>query len=131
MATSQIVVPSHWRPFYEATGIPAAVRVGDEVILAGHTGDTADGYEPDVATQVRQTFANLSDTLLEAGVGWPEVVELHSYHVGLAAQSEVLLEIAGEFITRPFPAWTAVGVIELFDADALVEVSCRAFGRSA
>jgi hypothetical protein len=27
---------------------------------------------------------------------------------------------------RPVPAWTAVGVIELFEAEALVEISCEA-----
>ncbi|MEO5919569.1 MAG: Rid family hydrolase [Pseudolysinimonas sp.] len=130
MATPTIVVPSHWKPFYDSTGIPAAVRVGAELTVTGHTGDTAEGYEPDVATQLRQTFRNLTETLLEAGMGWPDVVEITSYHVGLGAQSRILLEIVGEFMQPPLPAWTAVGVVALFDAEALVEVSCRAVSHS-
>ena len=35
---------------------------------------------------------------------------LNSFHVGLRAQAEVLVAVAGEFLTDPYPAWTAVGV---------------------
>jgi enamine deaminase RidA (YjgF/YER057c/UK114 family) len=53
-------------------------------------------------------------------------VELNSYHVGLRVQAEALIAIAGEFLTDPYPAWTAVGVTELFDEGAVVEISCVA-----
>jgi enamine deaminase RidA (YjgF/YER057c/UK114 family) len=54
------------------------------------------------------------------------VVELNSYYVGLWAQAGILVAIAGEFLTDPYPAWTAVGVIELFDEEAVAEVRCIA-----
>ena len=37
-----------------------------------------------------------------------------------------MLTVAGEFLEDPYPAWTAVGVMELFEPEALVEVSCEA-----
>jgi enamine deaminase RidA (YjgF/YER057c/UK114 family) len=37
-----------------------------------------------------------------------------------------MLMVAGEFLDEPYPAWTAVGVTELFEPEALVEVSCEA-----
>jgi len=72
----EVVVPPVWRPFYEQTSIPAAVRVGDALRVTGHTGDNADGvYPEDVEDQTRQTFSNIAVTHrrqaalgLEAGV---------------------------------------------------------------
>jgi len=55
---------------------------------------------------------------------------LNSYHVRFQDQAEALLEVAAEFLTEPYPAWTAVGVTELIDRPAMVEVSCEALLRS-
>lgn len=38
----------------------------------------------------------------------------------------MLLAVAAEFLTEPYPAWTAVGVTELFDSEAVIEISCVA-----
>jgi len=122
-----VVVPEGWRDFYEATHIPAAVRVGDTLRLTGHTGDMADGtFSADSATQARQTFVNISLTLSAAGISWSDVVEITSYRVGLRAQTDDLLKAASEFLEDPYPAWTDVGVTELFEPDAVVEISCIA-----
>jgi enamine deaminase RidA (YjgF/YER057c/UK114 family) len=122
-----VVVSPPFADFYQATHIPAARRVGNRLLLTGHTGDAPDGsYSDDASTQLRQTFRNLEATLHEAGAGWADVVALTSYHVGLQAQAEALLAIAAEFITEPYPAWTAVGVTELIDPPAVVEISCEA-----
>jgi enamine deaminase RidA (YjgF/YER057c/UK114 family) len=123
----EVVIPPVWRPFYEETHIPAAVRVGDTLRLTGHTGEDADGVYPSGAVeQTRGTFRNIAITLAEAGAGWEDVVEITSYRVGLRTQAEVLLEVAQEFLQDPYPAWTDVGVTELFPPDAIVEISCVA-----
>jgi enamine deaminase RidA (YjgF/YER057c/UK114 family) len=121
------VVPDHWADFYESTRIPAAVRDGDRLYVTGHTGEDPDGnFSADPETQIRQTFRHISATLSKGGASWADVVGLNSYHVGLHAQTEVLIAIAGEFLDDPYPAWTAVGVTELFDEGAVVEISCVA-----
>jgi enamine deaminase RidA (YjgF/YER057c/UK114 family) len=121
------VVPEHWTHFYESTHIPAAVRDGDRLYVTGHTGEDGDGnFSADPETQIRQTFHSIGATLSKGGASWTDVVELNSYHVGLQAQAEVLIAVAEEFLTDPLPAWTAVGVTELFDEGALVEISCIA-----
>ena len=122
-----VLVPTDWADFYEETRIPAAVRVGDTLRLTGHTGETADGvFSVEPESQIRQTFRNIAITLAEGGASWSEVVELTSYHVGLRGQSDALLAIAAEFLEDPYPAWTAVGVTELFPPDAVIEISCIA-----
>ena len=121
------IVSPTWEPFYEETQIPAAVRAGDQLHVSGHTGEDRDGRFPaQVEDQIRGTFRNLSETLTAAGAGWPQVVSLTSYHIGLRGQADTLLRIAGEFLDAPLPAWTAVGVTELWPPEALLEISCVA-----
>ena len=122
----RVVVPEHWKAFFNETEVPAAVLVGDDLRVSGHSGEYPDGsVSPDVTTQIRQTFTSLGETLAEAGFGWADVVELTSYHVGLQDQAAPLLTVAAEFLPRPFPAWTAVGVTELFVPGAVVEIALR------
>ena len=126
-ARGPVVVPAVWSAFYEQTHIPAAVQVGDTLRLTGHTGEDADGvFSADVESQIRQVFQNIALTLADAGLGWPDVVEVNSYHVGLLAQADVLTAVAAEFLDDPYPAWTAVGVTELFLPEAIIEISCHA-----
>ena len=121
------IVPAVWAAFYAETRIPAAVRSGETLRLTGHTGDAADGsFSADLETQIRQVFSNIEFTLAESGVNWTNVVEINSYHVGLAKQADTLLSVAAQFLEDPYPAWTAVGVTELIIPEALVEISCVA-----
>lgn len=95
--------------------------------FTGHTGCHEDGsFDADPKTQIRQTFHNITDALDELGADWSDVVALRSYHVGLRKQAEVMLEVAAEFLESPLPAWTAVGVTELFEAEAIFELECFA-----
>jgi enamine deaminase RidA (YjgF/YER057c/UK114 family) len=121
------IVPSVWAPFYEETNVPAAVRVGDTLHVTGHTGEAADGvFPPDHEAQIRGTFVNIALTLAEAGARWSDVVALTTYHIGLRSQTAILLKVAEEFLDVPYPAWTAVGVTELWPPEAVVEISCIA-----
>jgi len=65
MASSkrQIVETQAWAGYLAATHVPAAVRVGNRLLVTGHTGEDADEvYPPDAATQIRNTFANVAET---------------------------------------------------------------------
>ena len=113
--------------FTAETGIPAAVRTGDTVYVTGHTGEDEDlTFSPDPEHQIRRAFLNVAETLAQAGGDWSDVVSIVSYHVGLRAQADSLLEVSREFLAEPAPAWSAVGVTELWDEGAVVEISCVA-----
>ena len=121
------IVPPVWAAFYEETHVPAAVRVGDTLHLTGHTGEAADGLFPaDPEAQIRGTFVNIALTLAEVGASWTDVVSLTTYHVGLRTQTAMLLNVAADFLDVPYPAWTAVGVTELWPPEAVIEISCIA-----
>jgi enamine deaminase RidA (YjgF/YER057c/UK114 family) len=113
--------------FTAETGIPAAVRAGDTVYVTGHTGENVDlSFSPDPEHQIRRAFLNVAETLAEAGGAWSDVVSIASYHVGLRSQADALLAVSHEFLAEPAPAWSAVGVTELWDEGAVVEISCVA-----
>ncbi|MCU1396655.1 MAG: yjgF [Ilumatobacteraceae bacterium] len=119
----EAIVTPLWQDFYDATGVPAAVSAGQTVRLSGHTGTRPDGSFPaDPMQQLRQTFENVTDTLAAAGCSWTDVEEITTYHVGLCAQAELVLEVAAEFMSEPYPAWSAVGVTELFETEAVFEL---------
>jgi enamine deaminase RidA (YjgF/YER057c/UK114 family) len=126
-AERRAIVPAFWADFYEQTHIPAAVLVRDRLYVTGHTGTLHDGTFPESAEkQLRQTFRNIALTLAEGGATFRDVVELRSLHVDFGSHSEVVLEVAAEFLDDPYPAWTASGVTELFEPEALIEISCTA-----
>jgi len=52
-----------------------------------------------------------------------------TYHVGLKNHLQPFINTKAEFISEPYPAWTAVGVSELASANAIVEI--RVIARSA
>jgi len=112
--------------FFEETRVPSAVRNGSTVWVTGQTGDLPDGtvVEP-VEEQIRQAFANVEGCLSAAGASWSDVVEMTTYSVGLRSHAEVMLSVAGEFLASPFPAWTAIGVAELWEG-AVFEMKCVA-----
>jgi enamine deaminase RidA (YjgF/YER057c/UK114 family) len=126
-STRDAVAPPGWTEFFNQTGIPEAIRDGDVLHVTGHTGDRLDGtFASDAEEQLRQTFANVQAALEASGASWADVQSIHSYHVGLRAQGESIGVVAAEFMDLPYPAWTAVGVMELWEAEALVEIECLA-----
>jgi enamine deaminase RidA (YjgF/YER057c/UK114 family) len=128
--TGNAIVSSDWAAFFDETHVPAAIRVGDTLHVTGTTGETAlDEYPEDPEIQIRQTFANIAVTLAEVGATWSDVVAMTTYHVGLSRQATLLLEVAADFLEAPYPAWSAVGVSELWSPDAIIEISCIAMLR--
>ena len=121
------VVPSDWADFYEETHIPAAVWAGDTLRVSSHAGETLDDEFPDnPEEQLRRAFRNIASTLAEAGASWSDVVEINSYHVDLRTRADFLLSVAAEFLKAPNPAWTPVGVTELWPPEAVAEIRCVA-----
>lgn len=121
------VVPSDWTDFYKETHIPAAVWSGDTLRVSSHAGETPEDVFPDEPEeQLRGAFRNVSSTLAEAGASWSDVVEINSYHVNLRSQADFMLKVAAEFLEPPYPAWTPVGITELWPPEAVVEIRCVA-----
>jgi enamine deaminase RidA (YjgF/YER057c/UK114 family) len=121
------VVPARYAEGARRLGYSPGLRVGNTIHVSGHIGRTPDGELPaDPETQIRQAFENVAHTLGEAGATWADVVEVTTYHVGLRQHADALVSVHHEFVQEPYPAWTAVGVTELYSPEAIVEVSVTA-----
>ena len=54
-----------------------------------------------------------------------------SYHVGLREHLETFIKVKDEYISEPYPAWTAIGVAELITKGTLIEIRVTAKRTSA
>ena len=96
---------------------------GNHVFLTGMTGSRADGVMPEsLDGQFRQAFEKIGAVLREAGLGFDSIVEMTSYHVGLREHFDTFCAVRSEYVSEPFPAWTAVEVAGLRREGAMVEI---------
>jgi len=96
---------------------------GEFLFLSGVTGYRPDGtVAGDPETQIRDTFSFVEKTLAAAELGFDDVVEMTSYHVGLRRHLAVFAKVKDEFVREPYPAWTAIGVTELMTEGTILEL---------
>lgn len=96
---------------------------GDHVFLTGVTGSHPDGSMPEgVEDQVRSAFDKIGSVLAEAGLSCDAIVEMTTYHVGIHDHFDLFNEIRCEYVSEPFPAWTAVEVASLRRPGAIFEI---------
>lgn len=127
MARRDAVFPANRHSLYEAHGYSAAIRSGDLLFVSGQVGSLADGTpEPDFEAQVRLAFSNLEATLLAAGCGFDDIVDVTSFHTDPENQFGTIMAVKGEvFREPPFPNWTAIGVNWLAGFDFEIKVIAR------
>lgn len=121
------VVPPGTERTAERFGFSAAAIGGGLVHVSGVLGTRSDGSAPDdPSEQFALAFGALDEVLASAGTGWAGVVELTTFHVGLRAHLPAFVAEKAKWVRAPFPAWTAIGVVELAVAGALVEIRATA-----
>lgn len=127
MERPEAIMPGSWPDlvWYAGTRLSPAVRAGDLVFVSGCTG--ANQYPNDSRAQIRLAYQYVAEVLEAAGAGWDDVVSITTYHVDMRRYIDEVLEIHREFVkTEPYPSWTAVGVTELYEPEAIFEVSAIA-----
>jgi enamine deaminase RidA (YjgF/YER057c/UK114 family) len=72
--------------------------------------------------QFRQAFEKIGAVLQEAGLGFDSIVEMTTYHVGLRDHFDTFCAVRSNYVSDPFPAWTAVEVAGLRREGAVVEI---------
>ncbi len=108
----------HMSPAVEAHGL---------VVFSGQTGVRPDGtLSPDPETQIREAFTFLGRNLAAAGLSFDDVIDLTTYHVGLRQHLDTFIRIKDEHIRAPYPAWTAIGITELWTEGSIIEIRATA-----
>ncbi len=127
MSERKTIVPKGFEWMYENFHFAQAIREGDTLWCSGQLGVGADGKVPeDPKTQFRVAFEGLGRVLAEGGATFADVVELSTFHVGLREHLTVFAAVKDDFLAKPYPAWTAIGVTELALPGALVEIKAIA-----
>ena len=132
MAERVAVVPKGYELQYEAWGLSPAVLAGDVLYCSGQLGIAEDGtLPPGAEAQFEHAFRHLGNVLAAADMGFADVVEMMSFHVGLRDEMDAFVRVRGRFLVEPWPAQTAVGVAELGVPGALIELRATAVRGSA
>ena len=111
------------RAFQEAVGFSDAVVHGDTIYLSGVVAAPREG-ETSLTPAYERAFARLDATIKRLGASWDDVLVFDTFHAGtsMAAQLDALVPVKNRYIKTPFPAWTAVGVTELYEPTAVTEI---------
>ena len=127
--TSQRVLqPASWaRPRGYANGIIAG---GETIFLAGQIGWNAqERFVDGIAGQVEQALINIVTLLAEAGAAPRHLVRLVWYITDLRTYRENRASIGAAYrrvIGRHFPTMSVIGVSQLVEPAALVEIEATA-----
>jgi enamine deaminase RidA (YjgF/YER057c/UK114 family) len=125
------LLPEGWpRPRGYSNGIQAD---GEQVFVAGMIGwneaeELADGFVAQLA-QLAQALRNTIAVLAEAGAGPEHVVRMTWYVKDLDAYRKNINEVGPayrEVMGKNFPAMAVIGISDLVDEGALIEIETTA-----
>ena len=114
-----------WEPI---VGYSRAVRVGNQVVVAGTTATDRDGRivgVGDAHAQARQALANIAAALTRAGAAMTDVIRTRMYVVR-SADCDAVGRAHAECFRDVKPAATMVVVAGLVHPDMLVEIEVDA-----
>jgi len=122
------IIPASMQSFYDGFHFSPAVMDGNLLRCSGVIGvdPTNMKVSDDSETQFDRAFINLREVLSEASGDFGSVVEMTTFHVGLNEHLKSFMEVKDRYVEEPYPAWTAIGVVELAFPNALVEIRVNA-----
>lgn len=129
MSGHETLQPAGWpRPKGYANGIAATGRI---VATAGVVGwDAEETFPSDtVAGQFRQALENILTIIAEGRAGPEHIVRMTCYVTDMDGYRNSLPEIGAAWrdtIGKNFPAMAVIGVSELVEREAKVEIECLA-----
>jgi enamine deaminase RidA (YjgF/YER057c/UK114 family) len=127
MKQSDLVIPASQQVMYDRFHFAPAVRVDDLLLCSGQIGSGPDGRGiADPEAQFVAAFEGVGAVLAKAGLGFGDVVEITTFHVGLMQHIATFMQVKDRYLREPYPAWTAIGVVELAVPGGLVEIRATA-----
>jgi enamine deaminase RidA (YjgF/YER057c/UK114 family) len=107
-----------------------SARAARTIYISGQVAFDKDGKvvgKGDLRAQTKQVFDNLKVCLEAAGASFADVVKITTYVKGFKPEQRVpITEIRNQYLAKPLPASTLVGVETLVLDDLLIEVEAVA-----
>ncbi|MDW3182940.1 Rid family hydrolase [Roseobacter sp.] len=123
MTNPRALIPPRMASLEQDWQMSPGIVSNGHVFLTGFNGCPLDGPpSPDPETQITTAFDAVEMVLAEAGLGFADVIEMTSYHVGLADHLTLFKKLRGSRVSRPYPAWTAIEVAGFATPGVIVEL---------
>ena len=90
---------------------PGIVAQGSRIVFV--SGQGPKDLKADMETQLRQTMERIGEVLESAGASFANVAILRGYFVHLARDMPIYRKIRRDYLVKPYPASSLVGVTEL------------------
>lgn len=125
--TIESVVTASGQYMYDNFHFSEATKSNGFLMCSGIIGSDASGGIPaDIKEEFKNAWSSVGRLLAECGLGFEDIVECTTYHVGLHATMGDFMAVRDEFLSEPWPAWTAIGISELAIPGAHVEIRVTA-----
>jgi enamine deaminase RidA (YjgF/YER057c/UK114 family) len=116
---AHVVIPEGWQQTYDKWHYAPAVKSDGRVYVSGVVTVPRDG---DKKAAYRQAWQVIGSILAEAGASLDDIIDITTFHTNLRPDFPEFTAVKDEFIRKPYPAWTAIGVDSLLMPEANVEI---------
>ncbi len=105
----------------EEWGFSSALITGDTLYLSGVVAGLREG-ETDLGVAYDRAFKRIGAVLEKAGASWDDVVDITSFHTDVTAQMPAIVAVKNRYVSKPYPAWTAIQVSRLIPPNGITEI---------
>ena len=122
MGFESVVTPSG-KFAYDRMHFSQATSSGGFLFLSGVIGTGEKGKLPaEQSEEFHNAWKSIGEILAEVNADYGDIVECTTYHVDINSHIGEFSAIREEYISDPWPAWTAIGITELLVPGAHVEI---------
>lgn len=112
---------------YDQYHFASAAESNGFLFCSGVIGSDNRGKIPaDISEEFHNAWKAVGSLLKEVNADYSNIMECTTYHVGLQDHMATFMAVRDEYLSEPWPAWTAIGITELAIGGAHVEIRVTA-----